>query len=200
MGALEPVTLEGRHVRLEPLSPAHRDDLAAVAFDPYLWRFTLTRILSLGELDAYIATAISWREAGTALPFATVDRSTGRAIGSTRLAHIDREHRHAEIGWTWLGRDYQRKAFNTEAKLLMLTHAFDVMGCIRVELRTDVQNNLSRAAIARLGAREEGIMRNHMIRPDGYIISWVYFSILREEWPEVRAGLEQKLAAHAARV
>jgi N-acetyltransferase len=193
---LTPFTLEGRHVRLEPLSRRHKSQLALVALDPELWRFTPTQIHSLDDLDAYIETALSWQEAGTAIPFATVDRSTGRAVGSTRFGNIDTQNRRAEIGWTWLGRDFQRKAFNTEAKLLMLTHAFERMDWIRVELRTDALNTKSRNAIARLGAREEGILRHHMILPNGRLIDWVYYSILRDEWPSVRAGLEQKLASH----
>jgi len=197
MVRLAPVTLEGRHVRLEPLSRAHRDELAAVALDPELWRFTPTQIHSIDDLDAYIETALSLQEAGTVLPFATVDRARGCAIGSTRFGNIDAQNRRAEIGWTWLGRDYQRRAFNTEAKLLMLGHAFERMDCVRVELRADVLNLKSRAAIARLGAVEEGVLRHHMILPDGRLIDWAYYSVLREEWPAVRAGLEEKLASHA---
>jgi RimJ/RimL family protein N-acetyltransferase len=191
-----PVTLEGRHVRLEPLSRHHKAQLATVALDPELWRFTPTQIHSIDDLDAYIETALSLQEVGTAIPFATLDRATGRAIGSTRFGNIDTQNRRAEIGWTWLGRDFQRRAFNTEAKLLMLTHAFERMDCIRVELRADALNTKSRDAIVRLGAREEGILRHHMILPNGRLIDWVYYSILRDEWPSVRAGLEQKLASH----
>lgn len=193
---LTPVTLEGRHVRLEPLSRQHKSQLAMVALDPELWRFTPTQIHSTDDLDAYIETALSWQKAGTAIPFATVDRSTGQAIGSTRFGNIDPQNRRVEIGWTWLGRDFQRRAFNTEAKLLMLTHAFERMDCIRVEFRTDVLNTKSRNAIARLGAEQEGILRHHMILPNGRLIDWVYYSILRDEWPSVRTGLEQKLASH----
>ncbi len=193
---LTPITLEGRHVRLEPLSRQHKSELAMVALDPDLWRFTPTQIHSAVDLDAYIETALRWQRAGTAIPFATVDRSTGRAIGSTRFGNIDPQNRRAEIGWTWLGRDFQRRAFNTEAKLLMFTHAFERMDCIRVEFRTDILNTKSRNAIARLGAKEEGILRHHMILPGGRLVDWVYYSILRDEWPSVRAGLEQKLASH----
>ncbi len=193
---LTPITLEGRHVRLEPLSRQHKSELAMVALDPDLWRFTPTQIHSTVDLDAYIETALRSQRAGTAIPFATVDRSTGRAIGSTRFGNIDPQNRRAEIGWTWLGRDFQRRAFNTEAKLLMFTHAFERMDCIRVELKADVLNTKSKTAIARLGAKEEGILRNHMILPGGRLVDWVYYSILRDEWPSVRAGLEQKLASH----
>ena len=117
-------------------------------------------------------------------------------MGSTRFAHIDRTNRRVEIGWTWLGRAYQRTALNTEAKLLMLAHAFGPMECLRVEFRVDSLNERSRAAVLRIGAREEGILRHHTIHATGRWIDWVYFSILREEWPAVREGLEQKLAAH----
>jgi RimJ/RimL family protein N-acetyltransferase len=126
-----------------------------------------------------------------------VDRATGRAIGSTRFGNIDAPNRRVEIGWSWLGRAFQRRAFNTEAKLLMLAHAFERLGCIRVELRADALNAKSRAAIARLGAKEEGTLRHHMILPSGRLVDWAYYSILRDEWPAVRAGLEEKLAAHA---
>ena len=193
---LTPVTLEGRHTRLEPLAPRHTADLASVALDPELWRWTPTQIHSAADLDTYIETALSVQRAGTALPFAIVDRASGRAIGSTRFGNIDHANRRVEIGWSWLGRAFQRRAFNTEAKLLLLTHAFERLDCIRVELRADVRNTTSRSAIARLGAKQEGILRHHMILPDGRLIDWVYYSILRDEWPVVRRGLEQKLASH----
>jgi RimJ/RimL family protein N-acetyltransferase len=192
------LTLEGRHVRLEPLTRAHRADLARIAFEPDLWRWTLTRLHTPEDLDAYLDTALAWREAGTAIPFATIERSSGRAIGCTRFANIDRQNRRLEIGWSWLGLEYHRKAFNTEAKLLLLAHAFERMGQIRVEFRVVESNARSRTAVARLGARQEGILRHHQIAPDGRLLDWVYYSILREEWPAVRAGLEAKLAAHAA--
>lgn len=183
-------------MRLDPLMREHRADLARLALEPDLWRWTLTRIASLDDLDAYIETALSWRDAGTAMPFATIERSSGRAIGSTRFAHIDGPNRRLEIGWTWLGLGYHRRAFNTEAKLLMLGHAFERMGCVRVEFRVNEPNTRSRAAVARLGARQEGILRHSQIAPDGRLLDWVYYSILRDEWPRVRRGLEQKLAAH----
>jgi RimJ/RimL family protein N-acetyltransferase len=196
MTDLAPVTLEGRHVRLEPLGPEHRADLASVALDAELWRWTPTQIHSLDDLEAYIRTAQAQRRAGTAMPFATIDRATGRAIGSTRFGNIDRQNRRVEIGWSWVGREYQRRAFNTEAKLLMLAHAFESLGCTRVELRADALNVKSRNAITRLGAREEGTLRHHMILPGGRLVDWVYYGILSDEWPAVRASLEQKLASH----
>jgi N-acetyltransferase len=186
--------LTGRYVRLEPLSQSHQADLARVALDAELWRWTPTQIHSAADLDAYINTAMSLASAGTAMPFATIDLATGRAVGSTRLGNIDPQNRRVEIGWSWLGRDFQRTARNTEAKLLMLGHAFERMNCIRVEFRADALNTKSRTAITRLGAKEEGTLRHHMILPDGRLIDWVYYSILRDEWPTVRAWLQERLA------
>lgn len=191
---LSPVTLEGRHVRLEPLSTAHAPDLLQHALDPELWRFTPTVIASAVDLDRYIATALEWQRNDTALAFATVDRASGKAIGSTRFANVDHANRRVEIGWTWLGAPFQRTALNTEAKLLMLEHAFERLDCIRVELKTGHENLKSRAAIGRLGAREEGTLRHHVILPDGRLRDTVYFSILRDEWPAVRDNLADKLA------
>jgi RimJ/RimL family protein N-acetyltransferase len=193
---LTPCVLESRHVRLEPLAREHTAHLRLVALDPELWRFTPTQIHSGCDLDGYIEAAVSAQRSGTALPFATIDRATGRAVGSTRFANLDRPNRRVELGWSWLGREFQRTALNTDAKLLMLTHAFERMSCIRVELRADVLNTKSRNAIARLGANEEGVLRQHTILPGGRVIDWVYYSILSDEWPSVRAGLEQKLAGY----
>ncbi len=190
------LVLEGRHVRLEPPSHAHSPDLAMVALDPELWRWTTVQIQSVDDLNAYIDGIIALRASGAAIPFIAIDRATGRAIGGTRFANVDVQNRRVEIGWTWLGRPYQRRAFNTEAKLLMLGHAFERMNCIRVEFRVNAFNIKSREAVARIGAREEGTLRHHMILPDGRLIDWVYYSILREEWPGVRASLEEKLASH----
>jgi len=190
---MTPVTLAGTYVRLEPLGERHMDDLLAVALDEELWRWTTTQIHSPDDLAGYVATALRWQEAGTALPFATIDLASGRAVGSTRFGNADPENRRVEIGWTWLGRAHQRTALNTEAKLLMLKHAFDVLGCIRVELKTDALNARSRAAIRRLGATEEGTLRHHMITSTGRLRDTVYYSVLREEWPGVRAGLVERL-------
>ena len=188
-----PIVLDGRHVRLEPLTLDHLAPLCEVAFDPELWRWTLAQVRDRADLERYLKTALAWREAGTALPFATCSRAEGRVVGSTRFANIDRESRRAEIGWTWIGRPWQRTAINTEAKLLMLGHAFEVEGCIRVELKTDVLNEKSRTAIRRLGAQEEGIFRHHGICESGRLRDTVYYSILREEWLAARSNLEAKL-------
>jgi len=191
---IEPVTLEGSHVRLEPLTLEHHAGLCAVGLEEELWRWIPQPVRTPEEMRAYIETALAAQAAGTALPFATVEKAAGRAIGSTRYMAIDCTDRRVEIGSTWLGRTWQRTAANTEAKYLMLRHAFETWGCIRVELKTDSLNARSRAAILRLGAKEEGTFRNHMITASGRIRHTVYFSIIDAEWPAVKAALEQKLA------
>ena len=191
---IEPVTLEGRHIRLEPLDDTHFEGLCAIAFDEALWRLQVSRMHDREDLRQYVAIARADQLRGSALPFATIDRASGQVVGSTRFGNIERTHRRVEIGWTWLARPWQRTAANTEAKLLMLTHAFERWGCLRVELKTDVLNEQSRRAMLRIGAREEGILRSHMQAWDGRRRDTVYFSILDHEWPEVRAGLTAKLA------
>lgn len=191
---VRPVTLEGRFVRLEPLSLSHLPRLCEAAFDEEIWRFTTSVIEKPEDLREYIETALKWQEEGTALPFATVDKASGRAVGSTRFAAIDRVNRHMEIGWTWIARDYQRTYVNTEAKYLMLRHAFETLSCLRVEFKTDSLNEKSRRALSRIGAKEEGTFRNHMIMPGGRIRHSVYYSIIDSEWPQAKAALEEKLA------
>lgn len=193
-----PVTLEGRYVRLEPLAKAHLAGLAQVGLDEELWRWIPTPVRTQEEMAAYIETAIQEQERGVSLPFAILEKATGRAIGSTRYGNIDRVHHRVEIGWTWVARDWQRTAMNTEAKYLLLKHAFETLGCMRVELKTDSLNEKSRAAILRIGAKEEGIFRNHMITASGRIRHSAYFSIIDSEWPAVRARLETKLNSHAS--
>lgn len=192
-----PVTLEGAHVRLEPLTLDHLGDLAEVALDPELWRWTVADVHSRELLRDYVETAIRWQRDGAALPFATVARSVGKAIGSTRYANIDRANRRLEIGWTWLGRDWQRTACNTEAKYLMLRHAFETLGCVRVEFKTDALNSKSRAALERIGATQEGIFRQHMVCETGRLRDSVYYSIIDREWPDVKQRLERRLAKRA---
>jgi N-acetyltransferase len=144
-------------------------------------------------MHTYMRTALQWQRDGTALPFATVESASDRVVGSTRFMNIDRPNRHVEIGATWVSRPWQRTAVNTEAKYLMLRHAFEALGCIRVELKTDSLNETSRNAILRLGAKEEGIFRNHMICYGGRIRHSAWYSIIDSEWPEVKARLEAKL-------
>jgi RimJ/RimL family protein N-acetyltransferase len=191
---LAPVVLEGQWVRLEPLTLGHVQELALVAFDEDVWRWTVEQVRTVTDLEAYVQRALDQQNAGAALPFATIDRASGRAIGSTRFAQFEAEHTRIEIGWTWVGREWQRTAINTEAKLLMLTHAFDSLALQRVELKTDVLNERSRRAIERLGAVQEGVFRQHVITNSGRVRDTVYYSILSREWPAVRARLEAKLA------
>ncbi len=190
---VEPVTLDGTHVRLEPLSLAHHSDLCTVGLDEDLVRLTQAYPTTPGGLRTYIETALSWQANGTAVPFAVISKAAGRAIGSTRYANIDRANRRLEIGWTWYGRDFQRTAVNTESKYLLLRHAFETLGCIRVEFKTDVLNERSRRALLRIGAREEGTFRHHMILADGRVRDTVYFSIIDGDWPGVKAQLAAKL-------
>jgi RimJ/RimL family protein N-acetyltransferase len=189
-----PVTLERRHARLEPLAKAHLAGLAEVGLDDELWRWIPTAVRTREEMAAYIQTALDEQERGVSLPFAILEKATGRAIGSTRYGNIDRTHHRVEIGWTWVAREWQRTAMNTEAKYLLLKHAFELLGCMRVELKTDSLNEKSRAAILRIGAKEEGIFRNHMITGSGRIRHSAYYSIIDSEWPAVKARLEARLS------
>ena len=187
---VSPVVLTGQHVRLEPLSQAHLAGLVEVGLDEDLWRWIPTPVRTAQEMEEYLKTALDERARGVSLPFAIVEKATGRVIGSTRYANIERTHRRVEIGWTWVARQWQRTAVNTEAKYLLLTHAFETLGCMRVELKTDSLNERSRAAILRIGAKEEGTFRNHMITSSGRIRHSVYFSVVNSEWPEVKLRLE----------
>ncbi|HWE60235.1 MAG TPA: GNAT family N-acetyltransferase [Chloroflexota bacterium] len=193
-----PIVLEGRFVRLEPLRLAHAEELFAIGHDEEIWRYLPTATpATLEAMRQWIADTLRQEQAGTAVPFAIIDRALGRAIGSTRYHEIAAEHYGLEIGWTWLGRAYWRTAFNTECKYLLLRHAFERLGAIRLEIRTDVRNVRSQAAIERLGAVREGVLRNHRIVKDGYRRSSVYYSIIDEEWPAVKARLEGWLAPRA---
>ncbi|MGB2899670.1 MAG: GNAT family protein [Candidatus Acidiferrum sp.] len=193
-----PVMLEGSHVRLEPLAKAHLAGLAQVGLEEELWRWIPVPVRTVEEMAAYIETALQEQERGVSLPFALIEKATGHAIGSTRYGNIDRTHRRVEIGWTWVAREWQRTAVNTETKYLLLKHAFETLGCIRVELKTDSLNEKSRAAILRIGAKEEGIFRNHMITASARIRHTVYFSIVDSEWPAVKARLESLLHSRQA--
>jgi RimJ/RimL family protein N-acetyltransferase len=194
---VEPVTLEGAYVRLEPLSLAHLDGLCAVGLEPELWKWIPTAVRDREEMQAYVELALDERRRGVSMPFVTLLKADGQVVGSTRYGNVDLKNRRVEIGWTWIGKPWQRSAVNTEAKLLMLRHAFEVLGCLRVELKTDALNEKSRNAILRLGAKQEGIFRKHLLTYSGRMRDTVYFSILDAEWPAVRAGLEAKLAARA---
>jgi RimJ/RimL family protein N-acetyltransferase len=191
--SVAPVTLEGRYARLEPLSQTHHGDLCAVGLEEALWRWIPTPVRTPEEMSAYIAAALEEQARGVSLPFVLIEKSCGRAIGSTRYGNIDRGHHRVEIGWTWVAPAWQRTGVNTEAKYLLLRHAFETLGCIRVELKTDSLNEKSRNAILRIGAREEGTFRNHMITSSGRIRHTVYFSIVDSEWPQVRSRLQSMM-------
>ena len=191
---VSPVTLEGRHVRLEPLLAEHEEALIAAASDGELWNSTVTIVPSRATMAAYIEAALHGQARGRELPFVIVRKTLGEVVGTTRFYEIEPNDRRVAIGYTWLSKSMQRTAVNTESKLLLLTHAFENWRCIRVELITDILNQQSRTAILRLGAREEGILRNHMIMPNRRIRDSMVFSIISEEWPEVKARLEAKLA------
>jgi N-acetyltransferase len=190
---LEPVTLEGRIVRLEPLELSHVPALAEVGLDPALWQWTLARPRSEADLREWAEATIQNRDTGTELPFVTIDAATRRPVGSSRYLNIVLEHRRLEIGWTWLAPAWQRTGANREAKLLMLSHAFETLGCRRVEFKTDSLNEPSRRALLGIGATFEGIFRNHMVMPDGRMRHSAYYSVIDDEWPAVKSRLEQLL-------
>jgi len=194
VGRIEPVELEGRLVRLEPLSLEHVPGLAEVGLDPAIWRWTIARPTTEADLRGWAETALRARETGTELPFVTLEASTGRPIGSSRYMNIVLEHRRLEIGWTWVAPPWQRSGANREAKLLMLGHAFDVVGCRRVEFKTDSLNEPSRTALLGIGAQFEGIFRNHMVMPDGRMRHSAYYSVIDDEWLRVKSRLEALLA------
>ena len=190
----EQPTLTGNVVELRPLQAGHAPQLLEAAADGRLWEMTLTVVPGPDTIDSIIATALAGRQAGTVMPFVLVKRDTGQIVGSTRLWKIDRANRKLEIGHTWLSASAQRSGVNTEAKYLLLAHAFESMHCVRVQFTTDELNEKSRAAIARIGAKQEGIVRHERIMPDGRKRNSVRFSIIDAEWPEVKAMLLQKMA------
>lgn len=194
---IEPVVLEGTHVRLEPLSIDHFEGLCEVGLDPELWRWTGNRVTHADDLRRYVVEALGLQGAGSAVPFATIDRASGRVAGSTRFAALRPEHRSVEIGWTWLGKTFQGTALNTEAKLLMMRHAFETWGCLRVELKTDVLNEPSRNAMKRIGCTEEGVLRSHIITESGRVRDTVYYSVLEGEWPGVKKHILELLQRRA---
>ncbi|MDX2170791.1 MAG: GNAT family protein [Deltaproteobacteria bacterium] len=186
---IQPVTLEGRFVRLEPLSAAHARPLWAVSSDQEIYRFKPYVMRSEDDMRRFIARAERNLASGEGLGFATIDRASGEPVGSSSYFASDAQHRRVEVGGTWVIPARQRTPINTEAKLLMLRHAFEVLGCLRVEFKTDKLNVKSRRALERIGAVEEGVFRNHMLMPDGRIRDSVYFSIIASEWPAVEEKL-----------
>ncbi len=193
---VKPVTLHGSIVRLEPLSRDHLDGLAEVAFEPSLWTWTLAQPRDRDALKAWLDAALANAAKGVERPFATVDQATGRPIGSTRFMSIVPEHRRLEIGWTWVGLDWQRRGANQEAKLLQLTHAFETLGANRVEFKTDSNNVKANPALASIGATFEGTFRNHMILPGDRIRHSNYYSVPVEDWPRAKEQMLARLAQH----
>ena len=189
--------LEGRHVVLEPLQARHEEPLFAVAQDDEVWRWLTGTAPTREQFAAWFAHALAAARSGTEGPFATLDATSGAALGSTRYLAIRPEHRGLEIGWTWLARPAWQTGANVEAKLLMLEHAFERLQCVRVEFKTDARNERSRAALGALPAQLEGIHRHHMITPYGNRDS-AYYSVIASEWPAVRENLERRLAAKRA--
>ncbi len=186
---LQPITLRGTSVRLEPLTLDHLPALAKVGLFPELWRWIPSPVTNAEEMRAYVELALDEQRRGVSLPFAIIDAASNEVIGSTRYGNIELAHRRLEIGWTWLTPTHQRGPYNTEAKRLLLTHAFETLGMHRVELKTDALNEKSRKAIARIGATQEGIFRRHLITASGRVRDTVYFSIIDSEWPAVKAKL-----------
>lgn len=189
-------SLVGQYVRLEPLSASHLKGMAAAIKDGALHRLTVTSVPHPDELDGFYQNAMQERKAQQSLVYASVDAATGQVVGSTRFMNTEWAHRRTEIGFTFIAASRQRTAINTEAKLMMLTHAFEELGNNRVALRTDVLNNRSRTAIERLGAQFEGTLRNHMVMPDGRIRDTAVYSIIKNQWPEIQALLKDKLENH----
>jgi RimJ/RimL family protein N-acetyltransferase len=189
-----PVVLYGDAVKLEPLDFSHADDLHAAGADPEIWRYMpIPQPDTVAEVRQWIDEAWKLAAAGEQLPFAIIDPETGRAVGSTRYLEIHRNWRSLEIGWTWLAASVQRSAVNTETKLLLLKHAFEDQGAIRVQFKTDGRNLRSQQALERLGAVKEGVLRKQRINHDGYVRDAVYYSILDDEWPAVKARLTARL-------
>jgi RimJ/RimL family protein N-acetyltransferase len=188
--------LEGRLVVVEPLGPEHEDDLWEAARDPEVWRWLPWHAAADREsFRRWLEDALTRRDAGLDVPFAVIDRRSGKAIGSTRYLALRPEHRGLEIGWTWNAKSAWGTGANTEAKLLLLRHAFETLGCIRVEFKTEARNERSRAALEALPARFEGIFRKHMLVRDGELRDSAYYAITDDEWPAVRANLERRLQA-----
>jgi RimJ/RimL family protein N-acetyltransferase len=192
----KPTVLDGQFVRLEPLGERHFPQLIEIGLSPEVWKWTTNVIREAADLERYLRSALDDGERGLSVPFATVLKQDGRVVGSTRFGNIDLHNRKTEIGWTWIGVPWQRTVVNTGAKFLMLTHAFETWECIRVELKTDANNEQSRAAMRRIGCVEEGTLRNHMITESGRFRDSVYFSIIESEWPAIKERLRARLYDH----
>jgi RimJ/RimL family protein N-acetyltransferase len=194
---IKPLTLDGNLVRLEPISDAHISDLAQAANDKSIWTyFASGHLTTIEDVKSFVQDLLKKQAAGTDLPFTVIHKAAGKAIGCTRFMEIRKEHRGLEIGGTWYGIAYQRTGVNTECKYLLLRHAFEVLGCIRVQLKTDLRNLRSQRAIERIGAVREGVLRHQMIMPDGYLRDSVFYSFTNDDWPRVKEHLEKLLRSY----
>ena len=191
---IQSVTLEGRFVRIEPLSKVHIEGLCRAISDGELWKLLVAMVPHPDNIDEYLSDAHDAYKTGIGLAFATIDKDANRVAGSTRFMRADLPNKRIEIGFTFLGKTWQKTRINTESKFLMLSHAFETMGLNRVEFRTDYLNSTSRRAILRLGAKEEGLLRNHMVMPNGRVRDSVIYSVIRNDWPGVKQHLSSKLA------
>jgi N-acetyltransferase len=192
---IEPITLFGKFVRLEPLSEAHVPDLAKVGLETEIWRFMrYGNVETMQQLKTWVCELLELQASGTDLPFAVIHQATGNAIGCTRYLNIDPPNRSVEIGGTWYGLEYQGTLVNTECKYLLLKHAFEGLDCIRVWFKADARNLRSQRALERIGAVKEGVLRNHMVLPDGFIRDSVVYSLVPAEWPPVKQNLEAELS------
>jgi RimJ/RimL family protein N-acetyltransferase len=196
---IQPVTLEGVHVTLIPLDESHVEGLFEAGRHDEIWAYMPVRPATVDDMGQIVTGALEARTKGTELPFTIVEGATGQIVGSTRFLDIDRANKNLEIGWTWLTPSVWRSPVNTECKLLLLRHCFETLGTIRVFLKTDLRNDRSQRAMERLGCVREGVFRKHRILPDGYIRDSVYYSIIAEEWPAVKARLEGFLASRAGK-
>jgi RimJ/RimL family protein N-acetyltransferase len=196
---LQPTTLYGRVVRLAPLNNSHVSQLYSAGKDESIWRYMrYGSIKSEAQMSEWVSDLLAAQSRGTDLPFVVILQETEKVIGATRYLEIQPENRSLEIGGTWYAVAYQRTAVNTECKYLLLHHAFEMLGCVRVQFKTDLRNERSQKALERIGAVKEGVLRNHMILPDGFLRTSVYYSILENEWPEAKIHLEEKLFANRA--
>jgi RimJ/RimL family protein N-acetyltransferase len=194
---VKPVTLQGKHVRLEPMTEAHVPGLAQIGIGQSFWDFMLYgNIQTEADMRNWVLDILSRAEKGTDLPFVAIHLASGRVAGATRYLNIMPKDRGLEIGGTWYGTDFQRTPVNTECKYLLLSHAFETLNCIRVQLKTDKRNERSQKAIERLGAKKEGILRNHMILPDGRFRDSVFYSILDTDWADVKKNLEEMMTKY----
>jgi len=190
---LKEIELIGEKVQLIPLNPNHSNELVTAASDGELWNLLVTTVPSKNTVDGYLQFALDEQQTGKGLPFVVIDKNSNTIIGSTRYCNADLEHRRLEIGYTWYSKSYQRTGINTECKLLLLQHAFEVLNCIAVEFRTNIHNIASKNAIQRLGAKQDGILRNHRINPDGSLRDSVVYSITKQEWKSVKTFLQDKM-------